>query len=408
MIHHGSWGNEVGRPEEEWIGNLLVRDIAFYRTKNLSEILEVEKPEAVIFLSTDTFLHRAFNRYCRYHNIPTINLFHAIRGILDADTDRPFKMSYVAYLRYAFSKLPRALRYVWPAYSVALWKTGAGFSEWVRFVGDIVRGVRGIVPRVVADDARTDRCCVYIEADVDFAISTYGFPPKDVVAVGNPDLIRFGLSSSMIGSSLPQPLATCVDVMYADAALIATGFVFGSEDSFVEHVVDVKNQLARQGKHLLFKPHPGHFGTHILPALEQAGVEICSNEDFVSRLQGCCACIVEPSSIAVFAALLGTPLFLARFGALNGQEFGALLTQYPRAKAIFDISDFNSLLASAQADRDTEKTIQWIERNAGPLPAERMPERVAEVCAALVEGKGREAPKLLGAKSNPEFNSSGR
>ena len=76
LIHQGSFGNEVGRKKEEYIGDLLVRDISYYGEKSFLEILTYENPSAVIFLSTDSFVHRAFNRYCIELNIPTINLTH--------------------------------------------------------------------------------------------------------------------------------------------------------------------------------------------------------------------------------------------------------------------------------------------------------------------------------------------
>ena len=317
----------------------------------------------------------------------TVKVDHGIRTVVDVDNG--FKINRVSYLRFALSKLPRALKYVWPTYSVALWKTKATVSEWARFAWDIVCGALGVIPKVFADDARTDRCCVYIDTDIDFAVKAYGYAPKDVIAVGNPDLIRFGLSSNMIGSCLTQPLALRLDVMYVDAALISTGFVFKSEDEFIQHIIDTRDQLTQQGKHLLFKPHPGHSGTGILSALATAGVEICTNEDFVSRLQRCCACIVEPSSMAVFSALMGMPLFLANYGKLNEQRFGEVLTSYPRARLLGDVRDFSSLIAAEQADCDAEQTMHWIDQNAGPLPAEEMPERVANVVLGLISENNR-------------------
>src|SRR2546427_574082 len=97
LIHLGSWGNDMGRPKEEQMGNLQVRDISFYGGKSFPEILALEDPAAVIFLSTDTFLHRAFNRYCRQSRVPTINLFHGIRGVVDNDDGLPFSMNRIAH-----------------------------------------------------------------------------------------------------------------------------------------------------------------------------------------------------------------------------------------------------------------------------------------------------------------------
>ena len=169
----------------------------------------------------------------------------------------------------------------------------------------------GLIDNVHTDsDWRLD-LRVYIDADVDYAIRTFGFAEEDVVTVGNPDLIRFGLSSDMLGSLLQAPSAARDYVMYVDTGFIAGGLVFKSEDAFVGHVVDTRNILAGEGKRLLFKPHPAHTGTGVLSRLADAGVEICSNEDLVARLRQCCACIVEPSSIVMFLAVLGMPVFLA-------------------------------------------------------------------------------------------------
>ena len=60
------------------IGEMQVRDVAYYGNKSLLEILDIEKPHAVVFLSNDVFAHRAFNRYCILRNIPTLHLYHGL------------------------------------------------------------------------------------------------------------------------------------------------------------------------------------------------------------------------------------------------------------------------------------------------------------------------------------------
>jgi hypothetical protein len=390
LIHLGSWGDDPGRPREEQLGQLHVRDISYYAGKSFPQILEAERPAAVIFLSTDTFLHRAFNRYCRSLGIPTIHLFHAIRKIVDLGNGVPYKVNPFAYLKYALSRLPRSLKFAWPTYCGALWKTGALPRDWVLFGRDIVCGALAVSRELAADDAKTDRCCIYIDADRDYAINRYGFAPDHVVVVGNPDLTRFGQSSSLIGSHLADPQAHRDGVMYIDSALISMNVVFKSESEFIEHVLQTSAQLAQQGKNLVFKPHPGHSVTEVVPALAAAGIEICSNERFGARLRTCCACIAEPSSLTVLAALTGIPVFLASYGRLEGQSFAEVLTTYPRSQKLSDVRDFSRLLAHAEAGLDTNTTMEWIRENAGPLPAEEMPDRVAGVVLDLI-GHARHA-----------------
>src|SRR5215471_6987314 len=49
VVHIGSWGVDPGRPAEEKVGPLLMRDVNYYQGKSLDEILDVERPDAVLF-----------------------------------------------------------------------------------------------------------------------------------------------------------------------------------------------------------------------------------------------------------------------------------------------------------------------------------------------------------------------
>jgi len=48
------------------------------------------------------------------------------------------------------------------------------------------------------------------------------------------------------------------------------------------------------------------------------------------------------------------------------------------------LADFSELLAEERVSLDVEKTRTWIFDNAGPLPAEEMPLRVARVAIDLI------------------------
>jgi hypothetical protein len=52
LIHIGSWGHDQGRPLNEMMGDLPIYDVAYYGDKNLLEVLKLENPAAIIFLST--------------------------------------------------------------------------------------------------------------------------------------------------------------------------------------------------------------------------------------------------------------------------------------------------------------------------------------------------------------------
>ena len=53
LLHLGSWGNDKNQEPDCRIGKLRVRDISSYDGLSLSRILDEERPDVVIFLSTE-------------------------------------------------------------------------------------------------------------------------------------------------------------------------------------------------------------------------------------------------------------------------------------------------------------------------------------------------------------------
>jgi hypothetical protein len=388
LIHIGSWGSDPGRPPRETIGPIEARDIKYYDDAWFDEVLEREKPDAVLLLSTRTFAHRAFVRYCTQRGIPTLHLYHGVANVqVTTDTRGSHDIDRVAYALYALSRAGKLLRRTFPCYIRALWKTRASVRDWRTFIGDIGRFARGAPFLKAADDARTTRCAVYTNADIEHAVRVYGFEPGDVVSVGNPDLMRFGLQACMLGMMNRPSTATLELVMYVDTALAIVGLLFKSRSAFIDHLKATASCLAAQGKRLAFKPHPAHDVNALRRDLEGSGVELVTNDDFVARLQQCCACIVETTSVALVPALLGLPLLCACYGELRTQRFGPVLTSYPRGYLLDDVTKLSEILSRDAAALDQRQVEGWITFNCGPMPAEDMPARVAALIEEMVSAR---------------------
>jgi hypothetical protein len=381
LLHLGSWGNETGRPSEERIGSLPVRDISYYSRLSLAEILDRERPVAVIFLSTEAFAHRAFMRYCRQRGIPTLHLFHGLQQLMDAAPLRSKALRRMWLMR---RHLLKAVRHFWPVYARSLYETRASLRDWFDFARDLVTRARAARRGRVARDSLADRACVYIESEARYAVKTYGYSPDQVTVVGNPDLLSFGMSPRLIGSRLCAPSgdAGLRHVIYIETNLVHYGAVLASKAQFIDHVLATRDHLSRLGRVLVFKPHPST-DADVLAGLSVAGVQVCSREEFIPNLERSCACISEPSSAALIPALMGLPLLLAQYGRLAGQIFGDLISSYPRARSLENISSLDAALGEPTGV-DIERTRQWIEQTIGPLPPEGMPGRVAAALEALL------------------------
>jgi hypothetical protein len=386
LIHIGSWGHDKNRPREEHIGDLLVRDVSYYQGKSLKEILEQEKPAAVVFLSTRAFAHQTFNLYAAQLRIPTLHLYHGILNAADVSdmTRDPFQLSWPNQLRLITTRVYKNAFVLWPRYWKALIETRAPIANWYWFGREIhqkaIRNCSGIAP----PDASTTEGCVYTQVDVQHMIKFYNMPPENVHAVGNPDIVRFGLKMESIGAGLNPARRSTNEVVYIATALLESGVIFKSMDEVVSTFAELDVSMRHQGFALVMKLHPSQESTELPERLRQIGIEVCDNKTFVQRLESAACAIAEPSSAAILPALVGVPLFLAQYGKLAEQRYGILLTSYPRAQYLRDPAQLKPMIEQESASLQPQSVTKWIEENAGPLPAEEMPDRVASVIDRMV------------------------
>jgi hypothetical protein len=388
LVHLGSWGNDPGRPGREKIGDLAVRDIATYPNGSIDGMLDAERPDAVIFLSTLTFAHRACIRYCRRRGIPTLLLYH---GLEAAHGDVEYRVNRLAHVRFILSKMGKMLRRTLPCYVGSLMKTRASVLDYFRFVTDLLRMTTGKDVWIAPDDSRTTRCCVYAKVDISHATRKFQFKEEDVVAVGNPDLWRFGLTQEMVGMRARSPAPDQRTIMYIETGFASVGgYLFSSVKEYVDHLLMTAEGLAAQGMKMLFKykPHPPAHVEKLMGLLRGSNIELVGGADFLEKLRNCSACIAETTTVALIPALLGIPLLLANFGALKGLHFGPALTTYPRAHVLQSLSDVTAILRKDAETFDPRALVDWAEHNSGPLPAEDRPVRIAEVVQDLAHSGG--------------------
>jgi hypothetical protein len=84
-------------------------------------------------------------------------------------------------------------------------------------------------------------------------------------------------------------------------------------------------------------------------------------------------------------ALMGKPLLLVQYDRFTGQRFGAVLTNYPRARFLQNVGDVAGLLEAELSELNLQAFNDWFTDNSGPLPAHAMPDRVAEAVVRTVE-----------------------
>ncbi|HKY80081.1 MAG TPA: hypothetical protein VJM09_01250 [Sphingobium sp.] len=391
LYHTESWQPADAQVALPSATGLEMTDVGDRRGSALLELFLEPRPAAVVFLSIDTFSHRAVNRFCKHAGIPTLWLNHGLGAILTTNKGKSLGMHPIARIKYLLPRVTRLFLQVLPTYMAALRVTKASPSDWFRIAKDTYLLAVGRYITKNASDSRCNITAIYTEADREQVIEKYWHEQDEVVAVGNPDLIYFGLKDEEVGLLAKRGAPETNEVVYVDSRLVHYGMAYASEEEFIAHLDEVRASVERQGYSLVLKLHPGHDGTAVPDILARKGYTLLQKEEFCARLLRAAAVIVEPSTAAAVPTLMGLPLLLGKFGSLRAMEYGLLLLNYPRSTQLSSLDDLGFEIHRLWNEPDKGAVRQWIGRNSGPLPSREFPKRVGNLLERVIE-EARETP----------------
>jgi hypothetical protein len=390
LIHLGSYGDEVRTSKSEKIGKLNVRDISYYNGLNYEKILKLESPDLVIFLSTETFLHRAFIRYCNKLKIPTLYHFHGILSIIymeytkkGVNINKHYNISIFAHLFFILKRIPKAIQYTVFIYITSLFKTNASLNEYLIFLKDIFYGFLGKKNLKSSFDSITTYGAVFIPQDVNYAEKKCGIKKENILVIGNPDFVKLGLEDTMLGARLENS-NTLNEVIYIDTAFFISGLHFKTIDDYINYLLILKIKLNELGYKLIIKPHPATVNEKHHLIMQNKGLLLCDNNNFISNLLNCQACICEPSSLFLIPAMIGTKILLPQFGKLQNQLYSDLVLSYPRSFLLSDLNDLSTILDDQFDNKNIIESRIWIESNSGPKPLSNLGERVSNFIFKII------------------------
>lgn len=382
LLHLGSMGDEIRLKSTEKIGDLDVVDISFYQGRNFEQILIEESPDLVMFLSTETFLHRAFIRYCNKLNIPTFYHFHGILSVIyieysgkGVNMNKHYNISIVSHILFILKRIPKAIQYTFFIYLKSLICTKAKFSEYCIFIRDILFGLLGYKNLKSAPDSVTNYAAVFIPEDVDFAEKKCGILRNRITVIGNPDFEKFGFDDSMIGAALKDHRTANNEVIYIETAFFLNGLHFDSKSSYIEFIEMISYKCNELGYELIVKLHPASAKEGFGELLLEKDISICDDSKFVSRLLNCKACISEPSSLFLIPAMMGLNILIPKFGPLLSQAYSKLILNYPKSYLLESIDNLDFALNNT---KNSDDCILWINANIGPLPINHLGERLSQ------------------------------
>ena len=67
------------------------------------------------------------------------------------------------------------------------------------------------------------------------------------------------------------------------------------------------------------------------------------------------------------------------------------MRNYPRSYFIKNISDISKILKQGSLNNDLNGLNSWVSKNAGPIPFEKMPDRVVHIIEQMIYEKSKDS-----------------
>lgn len=371
LVHIGSWGHDVdsGSFDERFYS---VRDISsFGSSGGFSEVLSSERPDLVIFLSTRSLAHQAFNLTCRVKDIPTWHFYHGIVSIRDFSVDGRDFVPIYQRINIFCNAFWRNVRYVIPNFLKASWHYGELNTGILILAMEVVNKFLNLSQNSVAPEfCRTNYGCVYIEKDKDHMEWCYGVERKNIYVVGCPDFIEYE-ESSVQSLAIPEVMDATGDVFYIETGIAASKKYFSNVDSYIDFLVRLNTNLAQQNYRLRVKCHPSSEMIGLREMLVSAGVSVLSSESFYRELDSASFILGERSSLLLTCALASKPIGLMNAEELSFMKYGKLICDYPLSYSVSRIDAFSEILPPIDfyGRESIIAANAWVSDNCGPFPS---------------------------------------
>jgi hypothetical protein len=331
LLHRGSFGAELGRPHEEIIKGVTVRDVSYYGNRSLHSILQLERPDAVIMLTSFYLIDRSVILSCRALNIRTFFLMPGIREVDEAyitTSEYETKFKKLNKLSAIALKLPKYLRHIIPNYLYSGFKYSKLFlislEPWRAMLQLFFRPGRKMLYPSPTHEIHCDIALVYAERYRQFFHEKYGYPHHKLRVVGNPALDGlFDGDSNDPKKIIALKARHGIDegvpiVTYLATPFVEVGYEGWNSEVRIKELEILRKCCMKSQFQLVIKLHPAITDPDIFGYGENhSSVTVIADTDLPLLIKNSAAVIGHHSSTLLIPIALEKPLFIPRWGLMK-------------------------------------------------------------------------------------------
>lgn len=324
FLHVGSLRGKT--LDEEVVQGVRCRDITYYRTRWIYEMLRRERPDVVMTLNTTLLTDRALVLAARALGIRTVHLMHgSLMGGDDPELAVDAENSRFQALSKKLRKVGKYLSWVIPNYLYSTFKAnkrallrGTPFRVIWRFA---TNPGRELTFPSFPEDCVHDKALVYSASDVDL-FEKMGYARDAIVIVGNPKydsilerLGRRSFAKEQLPRDLQQRLGTGGRyVVIIDDGLPNSTPLFGWTHEYRNKFHDdVSAALERQGYLTVIKAHPGTRMSDLRKPNRDTAF-LYQQLDFDALIYFAEFCVCHMSTVITNCVLLDKPVLTPTWG----------------------------------------------------------------------------------------------
>lgn len=377
LVHLGSW-RQIERPVFEVIDGIDTFDVRYYKTNLIHNVLEKEKPFAVVILNLSFITDRSIILSCRKLNIKTVYLMH---GSLTREEfiDESIKSMNKNFRKIKFSRATKhiytVLNFLYSTFKFD-WRLLFKKHPFQIMFNTFINPGKFLHFPPPSFDLKPDLALVYGYEDLNFYNKRLMLDETTIRVIGNPELDGYFRNVHHLGenkSAFFKAIQVENDKPYV--TYIEEGLV---EDRIWENKYRINffreiNSVCKElGFHLVIKLHPRTArGPYFSTFSELHEVTVLTEVDFPKLVYFSEICVSHYSTTLIYPILLNKPILVPRWG--RSSEITTIYSEN-EVTFVYSIDAFRRCLENGDYKYDRALYL----KNYIPFSDGRSSERIAD------------------------------